>query len=49
MSHKYNRQGERIEQKDQNQTVHQYTLDKLGRLTADALIPGTDSGDTNRY
>ena len=33
---KYNRQGELIEKKDQNQTVHAFSFDALGRLTEDA-------------
>lgn len=37
VEYKHNRQGDRIEQKDQAETVHQYTLDKLGRLTADKV------------
>ena len=34
--HRYNRQGARVAMKDQNETVHEYTYDHLGRLTRDA-------------
>ena len=38
--YKYNRQSERIELKDQNETVHQYDYDKLGRpLTDKVTLP----------
>ncbi|MBS0208875.1 MAG: RHS repeat-associated core domain-containing protein [Planctomycetes bacterium] len=33
----YDRQGELIAKTDQNGTVHQYIIDKLGRQTADAI------------
>ncbi|NLE39470.1 MAG: RHS repeat protein, partial [Pirellulaceae bacterium] len=33
----YDRQGRRIQMKDQNQTVHDYVLDKGGRLLADKI------------
>ena len=45
VEYKYNRQGELIELKDQNETLHQYTLDKLGRMTADAVDAETLSED----
>ncbi|MHC4403090.1 MAG: hypothetical protein ACYTG0_25800 [Planctomycetota bacterium] len=37
VEYKYNRQGQRIEKKDQNGTVHQYTYDSRGRKTADEV------------
>jgi hypothetical protein len=43
---KYNRQVERIEKKDQNETVHAYDYDKLGRLIHDratSLGSGVDN------
>ena len=45
VEYKYNRQGELIELKDQNETLHQYTLDKLGRMTTDAIDAETLSED----
>jgi RHS repeat-associated protein len=45
VEYQYNRQGEVIEQKDQNETVHAYEYDRLGRLTHDrvtALGTGID-------
>ncbi len=43
VEHKYNRQSELIETKDQNGTVHEFEYDKLGRKTADkATTLGTD-------
>ncbi len=44
----YNAQGEVVELKDQNETVHAYTLDHLGRLTRDAatLDQGSAIDDT---
>ncbi len=42
VEYKYNRQGERIELKDQNGTVRQFTFDNLGRPTEDKVgTPGT--------
>ena len=37
VEYKYNRQGQRIELKDQTATVHEYVLDALGRVTADKI------------
>ncbi len=37
VEYKYNRQGERTEQKDQNGTVHAYQFDGLGRLIEDQV------------
>ena len=37
MEYQYNRQGEVIWKKDQNETVHEYTYDRLGRQTADKV------------
>ena len=43
---KYNRQGEVIEKKDQNGTVHAYSYDALGRLTEDEVTTfGTSVDD----
>jgi RHS repeat-associated protein len=45
VEYRYNRQGELIEQKDQNETVHAYEYDRLGQLTHDrvtALGTGID-------
>ena len=45
IEHRYDRQGNRTEKKDQNETVHTYDYDKLGRLTHDrvtALGSGVD-------
>ena len=38
VEYKYNRQAERIAMKDQNETVHSYTFDKLGRPLADEVV-----------
>ena len=38
VEYKYNRQAERIEMKDQNETVHSYNFDKLGRSLADEVV-----------
>ncbi len=49
VEHKYNRQGEVKETKDQNGTVHAFEYDKLGRSTADkATTLGTDVDDAVR-
>ncbi|NUQ65008.1 MAG: RHS repeat-associated core domain-containing protein, partial [Pirellulales bacterium] len=37
VEYRYNRQGERIEKKDQNGTVHAYDFDRLGRLVHDRV------------
>ncbi|MEX2119699.1 MAG: hypothetical protein WD847_08900 [Pirellulales bacterium] len=37
VEYKYNRQGERVELKDQRETVHVYDHDKLGRLIHDRV------------
>lgn len=37
----YNRQGELTYMVDQNESVHEYTRDKLGRVTLDDATPGT--------
>ena len=43
VEYKYNNLGEQIQVKDQNQTVHDYVFDKLGRLTEDrATALGAD-------
>jgi len=46
IEYRYNRQGERIEKKDQNSTVHAYEYDALGRVIHDritAVGSGVDS------
>ena len=45
MELKYNRQGEPIEKKDQNATVHAFSYDALGRLTEDEVTTFGDSVD----
>jgi YD repeat-containing protein len=45
----YNRQGERVTKKDQNETVHAYEYDALGRPTADKVTAvGTGVDDAVR-
>jgi len=41
----YNRQGEQTQLKDQNQTVHDYIFDGLGRLTDDCVTAWGDDID----
>jgi len=43
VEYKYNRQGERIEVKDQEETIHKLTYDKLRRPIADAVELATSS------
>lgn len=38
MEHAYNRQGELVSTKDQNETLHVYEFDKLGRMIHDRVI-----------
>ena len=42
VEYKYNRQGQRTEMMDQNETVHEYSYDHLGRLTDDAVTELAD-------
>lgn len=37
ISYEYNRQADRVEMTDQNETVHQYDYDRFGRPTADNI------------
>ena len=37
VEYRYDRQGERVEKKDQNETVHAYDFDNLGRLIHDRV------------
>ena len=46
VEYKYNRQGEVIERKDQNGTVHSYGYDKLGRRTQDRITTQGSGIDT---
>jgi hypothetical protein len=43
VEYQYNRQGQQIQVKDQNQTVHDYLFDRLGRLATDkvTVLPGS--------
>ncbi|WP_425395007.1 RHS repeat-associated core domain-containing protein [Aeoliella sp.] len=46
VSYQYNRQGQTIQMTDQNDTVHDYTYDLLGRLvTDDVTLPGGSTVD----
>ena len=45
VEYKYNRVGELIELKDQNETVHAYSYDALGRQTSDRVTALGDSID----
>ena len=38
VEYKYNNLGQQIQVKDQNQTVHDYLFDKLGRMTEDSAL-----------
>jgi hypothetical protein len=47
VEYRYNRQGQQIEVTDQNQTVHDYVFDNLGRQTEDCVSSfGTGVDDT---
>ena len=46
VEYRYNKQGQQIEVKDQNQTVHDYVFDALGRQTEDRVTAfGADIDD----
>lgn len=45
IEHRYNRQGERRETKDQNETVHAFEFDKLGRQIHDRVTALGDGVD----